>query len=142
MSNPANSNLLALDVGDKRIGVAVASSVAKLPRPLATVENNDKSLQELQDIVKKEDVGIIVIGLPRGLEGQETAQTGVVRDFRDKLETVIKLPIHWQDEALTSVKAEKELRNRGLGYNKDHVDALAATYILEDYLREHQEEKQ
>lgn len=125
---------LALDVGSKRIGVAIASLSFKLPRPLCTLMNDDTFLKRLNDLIKTEAIGVLVVGLPRGLEGQETGQTKYVRDFVDQLKTHIDLPINFQDEALTSTWAEAELTARGKIYQKGDIDALAATYILEDYL--------
>jgi putative Holliday junction resolvase len=72
--------------------------------------------------------------LPRGLDGQETTQTKIVEAFIYQLKSKIDLPIHIQDEAVTSKQAEAELQARGQGYNKEDIDALAATYILQDWL--------
>lgn len=130
-------NLAALDVGSKRIGVAVANAFAKLPHPLVTVTNDHEVWETLSDIFRSEGVGIIVVGLPRGLEGQETEQTRYCRAFADEATQKLGLPVILQDEALTSVAAEAELKDKGLTPNKGTIDALAATYILEDYLRDH-----
>ncbi len=135
-----NSNYLALDVGNKRIGVALASSVARLPNPLTTVANDDNCLEAIQQIIDQESVGVLVVGLPRNLSGQATEQTKIAQEFGEKLSQHTGLKIHWQDEALTSKQAESELHRRGLSYNKEHVDALAATYILSDFLSERRED--
>lgn len=140
MTTTTHSNLLALDVGNKRIGVALASAVAKLPSPLTTIENDSQSLEAIAQIIKREEIGVLIIGLPRGLSGQETEQTRIVQDYGASLSKYTGLKIHWQDEALTSKQAEEELKNRQPGYNKEHVDALAATYILSDFLSERQED--
>jgi putative Holliday junction resolvase len=138
---PTNKNLLALDVGSKRIGVASTSAVAKLPSPLTTIKNDEHSLDKIQKIIDQEEIGILVIGLPRNLSGGETEQTKRVQDFGRQIAQKTGLKIYWQDEALTSIQAETELKNRGVRYNKEHVDALAATYILNDFLSEHREVK-
>jgi putative Holliday junction resolvase len=135
MAAPADSNILALDVGSARIGVAIAHSVARLPRPLTTLTNSDAVFDELRQLIASEEVGQIVVGLPRNLSGDATAQTGVAEAFADQVARLTGLPTTMQDEALTSVKAEKELKARGKAYAKGDVDALAATYILDDYLR-------
>ncbi len=136
----AASHYLALDVGEKRIGVALAHHAARLAHPYTTLENSPAVFREVQSIVERETVGIVVIGLPRGLSGQETAQTATVRAFGQQLATHLEtVPIAWQDEALTSKKAEAELRQRKRQWKKGEVDALAASYILEDYLQEHGE---
>lgn len=132
-------SLLALDVGAKRIGVAMADSDVRFAHPFCTLEHSENVLAEIAALVREHHVATIVVGLPRGLNGQTTAQTQAVEAFVDDLEERVQVPIAWQDEALTSVKAEAELAGRSKqgAYNKSDVDSLAATYILEDYLHEH-----
>jgi len=132
-------SLLALDFGAKRIGVALASAGARLPHPLVTLENGPDVFRQLQELVINEHVRAVVIGLPRGLDGQHTAQTMAVEAFAAELHPAIGIPLHWQDEAVTSRQAEEELRERGKPYARGDIDALSATYILEDYLRDHPE---
>lgn len=132
MQTPAN--ILALDVGDKRVGVAIASPEARLPRPLTTLQQGDNFFEQLRQLTQAENVGQLVVGLPRGLDGQSTNQTLATRNFVERLRGELDLPIHLQDEALTSKQAEAELNSRGAGHDKADVDALAATYILEDFL--------
>lgn len=136
----AASHLLALDVGEKRIGVALAHPVARIAQPYATLENSAAIFSELQAIIEREGVQQVVVGLPRGLNGQETAQTAAVQAFGQQLISHLKnVTIVWQDEALTSRKAEAELSRRKGQWNKSEIDALAASYILEDYLLENAE---
>ena len=125
---------MALDVGEKRIGVALASAVARLASPYATLENTTGVWEEIESIISREAVDTVVVGLPRNLSGQETQQTHYARNFANKLAGVCDANIVLQDEALTSKQAERELRDRGGDYKKSDIDALAATYILEDYL--------
>jgi putative Holliday junction resolvase len=131
-----NGSVLALDIGSARIGMALASQAARLATPAGALANDSLVIQQLRELCEREAVRHIVLGLPRGLSGQDTRQTAAVRAFGRKLVTHLALPISWQDEALTSAQAEAELTNRGKPYAKGDVDALAATYILEDYLRE------
>lgn len=135
-SNP--SNLLALDVGTVRIGVALASSVVRLAHPLITLPSDKNFTESLLQIIKDEAVGTLIVGLPRGLDGQETSQTELVRQFTTVMQSKVNLPVYFQDEALTSQKAKQELEARGKPYQKHQVDALAATYILEDYLKDNE----
>lgn len=125
------SSILALDVGERRIGVAIASSIARFARPLTTLINDEHFMSNLSEIIEDETIEIIVVGLPRNLSGEDTAQTDYVRKFTEQLNRDM---IIFQDEALTSRKAETELHQRGKPYSKGDIDALAATYILEDYL--------
>lgn len=129
--------ILALDVGAQRIGVATANVIARIASPLVTIPNNESIAKTIQRLIAENDVEMLVIGLPRGLDGQETAQTRTVRDFVSSLQqTIGDFPMQFQDEALTSRKAEEELEARGKPYQKGDIDALAATYILDDYLQE------
>lgn len=127
-------DILALDVGGVRIGVARANSVVRIAEPLTTLSNDEHVWQVITDLCLEHNVQQLVVGLPRGLDGQETAQTAVVRDFVAELSQRLATPIALQDEAVTSRQAEEELAERGKPFDKGDVDALAATYILEDYL--------
>jgi len=134
-----NSSVLALDVGDRRIGVAIAHLTSRLPEPWGVIARDDSSIEAIKALAAEQHAIALVVGLPRGMEGQETAQTRQVRQFVNELKKTLRLPIYMQDEALTSIKAEEELRNKGIRYTKEAVDELAATYILTDFLGEHRE---
>lgn len=137
----AHHNILALDIGERRIGVAVANALARLPRSLTTLDNNDSVLDELKSLVTTENISTIVVGLPRGMNGQETDQTKSTREFAKKIEEATSLRVSFQDETLTSVQAEAELKRSGKPYNKASIDAMAAVYILEDFLKSAELEK-
>ncbi len=139
MQNPSAS-IIALDVGAQRIGVARASSFARLASPLTTLQNTDTIMQDIVTLLDDEQAAAIVVGRPRGMQGQETAQTRTIFAFADGLKKLLDIPLFMQDEAVTSHKAEEELKKRGKPYAKGDIDALAATYILEDFLREHPED--
>lgn len=131
------NKILALDVGEKRIGVAVASTIARLPSSLVTLQHTSNIFADLQRYITEESIDLIVVGRPRNLSGDETAQTRYTRDFIAQLSAHTQLPIVEQDETLTSRQAEAELVARGKPYTKGDIDALAAVYILDDYLRTH-----
>lgn len=139
MNQVKEGTLLALDVGAKRIGVAVTGHGIRFARPLTTLEHTSNIFREIATLVQDNDVTLVVVGYPRGLEGQVTEQTKAIEAFMDELKPHIGVSVDWQDETLTSVKAESELaaRHKGGRYSKADVDALAATYILEDYITEH-----
>ena len=138
-ANPhyTDGTILALDVGARRIGLARANRVARLATPFGVLENNASTLDRLKALCEAEHVKQLVVGLPRGLDGQETAQTMTVRAFGALLGKALDIPIHWQDEALTSVQAQAELEARGKAFARGDIDSLAAVYILEDYLSDH-----
>lgn len=131
-------NLLALDVGERRVGVAIANQTVGFAHALTTLQVSESIYTDIKKLTDANDVRMLVVGLPRGLEGQDTKQTEKVRAFVEELKHHVALPMTFQDEALTSNKAETELEQRKKGgYEKGEVDALAATYILEDYIIEH-----
>jgi putative holliday junction resolvase len=135
---PTNKSVLALDMGGARVGVALASLAARLPSPLTTLNNDSGLFGELKKIIVEEDVCALVVGLPRGLDGQFTAQTAEAEAFADEVKRRFNMPVYLQDEALTSQKAEDELARRG-EYKKSDIDALAAAFILEDWLGENKD---
>jgi putative Holliday junction resolvase len=135
LTNISAGSLLGLDFGSRRVGVAVASLTARLPRPLVTLTNDEKFFDALERYVKEESVVGLVVGLPRSLDSEATPQTRAAEQFSAELLTRFKLPVYPQDEALTSRMAEAELAKKG-DYQKEDVDALAAAYILDDFLRE------
>jgi putative holliday junction resolvase len=128
-------NIISLDVGEKRVGIARANSVARIAEPLITLTRDEHFWVNLQALLVEQDVGQLVIGLPRNLQGKSTAQTEATEKFIKQLGSHCDLPVATQDEALTSHQAETELQARGRAFKKGEVDALAATYILEDYLQ-------
>lgn len=126
--------LLGLDVGERRIGVAIGDSVGRLASPLGFIDVDGLELARLQRLMLERDINGFVVGLPRNMSGQETDQTKAVKDFVVRRLGGFELPVHYQDESLTSVHAEQELQQRKKPFAKGDVDALAATYILQDYL--------
>lgn len=129
------TSIAALDYGDKRIGVAIASFAARLPRPFTTLQTSDSLFDQLAEIAARESIDTFVVGLPRNLSGEDTAQTTKVRHFAQLL-AAKGYTVALQDEAATSALALTELAARKKPYTKGDIDALAACYILEDYLRE------
>lgn len=124
--------ILALDVGVRRTGIARASSVARLAEPLTSAPTKDV-IATLKEYLSEHDVEAIAIGLPRNLKGEDTKQTLWVREWTNKAKSSLRAPIYWQDEALTSLQAQaksSELRT------KSPIDehSLAAAIILQDFL--------
>lgn len=130
------TNYLALDVGRARIGLALANDVARIAAPLPALLHDDTCFGRLQTLIAENNIGQLVVGWPRDLNGQETEQTHYVEAFVAELKAAVPLPVALQDEALTSVKAEAELKSRNKDFDKADVDSLSAVYILEDYLAE------
>lgn len=128
-------NILGIDFGSSRIGLALASLDTKIAQPLATIEANDGVIEKLRHVATANDVSHIVVGLPRNLDGDDTAQTAEARKFASHLKTSIKVPVTLQDEALTSETALERLKARHTGtIKKELIDQEAAAIILQDYL--------
>ncbi len=124
---------MCLDVGEKRIGVAVADTSVRIAVPYETIEVDGDEIAVIANIVVTENADTLVVGYPRNQSGEATAQTRYVEAFADRLKDIAS-KIVFQDESLTSVIAEQQLVAHKRPYSKGDIDALAATIILQDYL--------
>lgn len=113
--------------------MALGSDATRIAHPFATLQFSTDIWQQLGEIIRTEEVNQLVLGLPRGLEGQETAQTRATLEFAEALKQ-LGLQVHLQDEAVTSERAKSILRQSSQTYDKADVDAMAAAIILQDYL--------
>lgn len=133
-------NILALDVGEKRIGVALADTAVRIAVPYDTIAVEGGELMQITEIVVRENVDCIVVGYPRNQAGLATMQTAAVEQFVEKLAahlSEVDVEIVFQDESLTSVIAEDRLKSHGRPYSKGDIDAQAASIILQDHLEEY-----
>lgn len=131
--------ILGIDYGEKRVGIAIAHEIAKLPRPLKTLEQSDKLFAEIQQILSDEGVKLVVIGLPRSMDGGVHAQAKRVEAFARELKEHIDTPVVFVDETLTSVQAEAILtKTTSNTFEKGAIDATSAALILERYFEEQQ----
>lgn len=130
--------VLGLDVGDRRIGVALSDETGTLASPLQTLERVGprKDLKAIAALVREHGARAIVMGLPRHLDGRIGPQAVKVRQFAEALAPVARVPVHFQDEGLTTVEAEQILAERDVPRQrrKGLVDQVAAVLILQDYL--------
>jgi len=126
------NNVLGLDIGQKRIGIARANTVAKIPEALCTLQNDDYFTDKLTNLITEYEIDELIVGLPRNMSGQETQQSEYIRRFVDEVITPIGKPILFVDETLSTVVAQARLND---AKNSKGIDAMAATIILEDYLK-------
>lgn len=131
MSSP--QRILALDVGERRIGVAQGDMMVRIAVPYDTIERDGNEVAQIAQLVIDGDIDHLVIGYPRNQSGDPTPQTASVEAFAELLKD-IDAKIIFQDESLTSVLAEQHLKQRGKPYESGDIDALAASIILEDFL--------
>jgi putative holliday junction resolvase len=125
---------LGLDIGERRIGLAKGDSVGRVAQPLRFLLVDGHEGDYLRRILAEEGIHELVVGMPRNMSGQPTDQTAYVQQVAKTLLEPLKLPLHWQDESLTSVMAEERLLTRNKPYAKGDVDAEAASIILQDFL--------
>lgn len=130
--------LLGLDIGEKRIGVAVSDPGGSLARSLRVIERGakERDLEVIGQLVRDLDVARIVVGYPRNMDGTVGEQAKRVERYARELEQVVHVPVILWDERLSTVAAERLMREAGLRGEKkrERVDAVAAAVILQDYL--------
>ena len=125
--------ILALDVGATKVGIARGSTAARLAEPLKTVKASE-TMFEVQKLIKQNKVEAIVVGLPRNLSGEDTEQTHWVRAWVKTAQKEISLPFYFQDEALTSQQAATKVQSPKSKVQSFDEHALAAAAILQDFL--------
>jgi|SRR5689334_15840026 len=134
---------MAVDVGTRRVGLAISDATATLARPLETIavrseaDAIERVVRRVTDLAAEDDgVSTIVVGLPLRLDGTPSDQSARVRTFIDALGQRTTIPIVVADERLTSREAESRLavRERDWRKRKQKLDAAAAAIILQDYL--------
>jgi putative holliday junction resolvase len=133
-----NMRVMALDVGDKKIGVAISDELLLTAqgRPTLRRKNLKSDLEILRRLAMENDVQRIVIGQPLHMDGTPSTQSDRVARFSEELHKVLGLPIVFWDERLTSFEAEQHLEQMGMKWRqrREHVDKVAAMIILQNYL--------
>jgi putative Holliday junction resolvase len=134
----ARGRAMGLDVGDVRVGVAIADELDMIASPLTVVLRRQGDLNEIRDLARIKGVDRLIVGMPTGMSGREGPQAATVRAFVNDLRQVMApdLRIDFWDERLTTAVAERALREQGnrRKSRKGEVDAMAAAVILQGYL--------
>ena len=129
---------LAIDFGEKRVGLALSDPTKIIAKPFKTISytNQDDLLNKISLIIEQKNVEKIILGLPIGLKGQQTAQTNRVFEFYNLIKDKNDIQIVTEDERLSSVSAKKSLvlQNIKTGHNKALIDETAAAIFLQLYL--------
>jgi putative Holliday junction resolvase len=132
--------ILAIDLGRRRVGLAVSDPEERFALPLAVLERrDDRTLwNDLRAVAEAEGVEMVVVGEPRRLDGSAGDAAQRSRDFAERVPTMLGLPVALVDEALTSNEAERRLGSstsrRAAARTKQRLDAVAAQVLLEDFL--------
>ncbi len=135
---PRHRRILALDVGSRRIGLAVSDELGITAQGLETIQRKNKraDFEQLERVMREHGVGELVVGYPLRLSGAASAQTEKVTAFADELRARFAVPVQLWDERLTSVEANRVLREAKLSIERraQAVDRMAAVLILQSYL--------
>ena len=135
---PVKARILALDLGKKRIGLAVSDPLGITAQGLPNLVRVNKrtDFAALEEILRERQVGLILMGNPINMRGDEGRQSAWVREFAQALEKRTGLPVKLWDERLTSVEANRVLRSSGISIEKRAaaVDRLSAVILLQSYL--------
>ncbi len=129
--------ILGIDYGQKRIGLAIASKGSSLVFPAGTFANDADALDKIINLCKEEDIGQLVLGKPVNLSGGTTQSTEMVKKFYDELIAKTDIEVILFDERRTTKRAEAIMHQMGLepSKNRDRLNSIAATVILEDYIQ-------
>ena len=131
---------MGLDVGDRRIGVALSDTIGILACPYGIVERADSetAATAIFNIARRHEVGVIVVGMPRTMEGTIGPQAAKVQAFVEVLQRTTDIPLEFRDERLTTVTAKRLVGRQRDRKSRDKVryDDAAAAVILQDYLEE------
>ncbi len=134
----STGRILALDVGKKRIGLAVSDGLNVLAVGLDTLHRTRirEDLHKLQQIVTAHEVKLLLVGRPLHMSGSESRQSEYTREFAQRLGEYVELPVEFWDERLTSAEAERLMRDAGasLDQRRKAVDQMSAVLLLESYL--------
>jgi putative Holliday junction resolvase len=127
---------LGVDFGEKRIGLAVSEGTLAVPLTTLRRKDDRSALAEIAGIARREGVGRLVVGEPRGLDGTRGTAAARARRFGERLAEMTGLPLEMVDEALTSVEAAERLRAAGIDPRRhpEKLDAVAAQILLQEAL--------
>lgn len=132
------TRILAIDFGEKRIGLAISDPVGRVAIPLDTLSRRSDAevILAINELVERENIEVLVVGDPRNLDGSRGESSARVDSFCRKLETASGLPCERIAETLTSEAAKERLREAGvdLRRHRERIDAVAAQIMLEEYL--------
>ncbi len=129
---------LAIDYGSKRTGLAICDPSETIVSPLTMIEGHHQLVEKIVNITKAENVEAVIVGLPLNMDDTEGPQAKKTQKFAESLKAKLHIPIHLQDERLSTFAAEEKLAPAELtrGKKKKRIDAVAAAQILEFFLEQ------
>lgn len=133
--------VMALDLGSKRIGVAVCDPTRTIAQSYGVIKRKSRveDFERYEQIIAEEDITLLIVGLPTRIDGSDSDTAVWIRDYIEEFSNRIDIPVEFWDESYTTVMAEESLRQRGKRGKKarERVDAVAAAIILQSYLDAH-----
>ena len=140
--------LMGLDLGSKTVGVAVSDPLLNVAREVEIIRRKEENklrqtLARIEELIVEYDVGEIVLGLPKNMDGTEGERAALSLEFKDKLERRTGLPVHMWDERLTTVEAIEIMDADGIKPKdrEKYVDMIAARVILEGFMQYGKQDK-
>jgi len=129
---------LAIDYGVKHTGLAICDAAETIASPMTVIHGQQDLLKKITDTIEAEKVEAIVIGLPLNMDDSQGPQARIVFKFADRLKERLNIPIHFQDERLSTFSAEEKLAAADFtrGKKRKRLDAIAAAEILEAFLED------
>lgn len=140
--------IMGLDFGSKTVGVAISDALLLTAQGVEIIRRKEENklrqtLARIEELIVEYEVEEIVLGLPKHMNGTEGVRVELTEEFKDKLERRTGLPVHFWDERLTTVAADKTMMEAGIRreHRKEYVDMIAATFILQGFLDRRNNEK-
>lgn len=140
--------IMGLDFGSRTVGVAISDSLLLTAQGVEIIRRKEENklrqtLARIEELIVENEVDEIVLGLPKNMNDTEGVRVELTKEFKEKLERRIGLPVYFWDERLTTVAADKAMMEAGIRREnrKDYVDMIAATLILQGYLDRRNNEK-
>ena len=130
--------VLALDLGDRRIGMAISDPLRHTARPLMTLErvSRTRDMETIREVIAEQEVAMIVVGMPLSMDGSRGRRARITETFIDRVRGAMRIPVYEWDERLTTVQAERVLieGNMRRERRREVIDQVAAVIILQSFL--------
>lgn len=133
-NEPETSQILAIDYGKSKVGLAMGDSSVKISFAYKTLPNNDNFFAELSKIIDKEEIKKVIIGLPGHHNFKDSEEAQEIKKLGEKIEAELKLPVEYQEEMFTTKMARNNLKETGMKNLEQHDDEESARIILESWM--------
>jgi len=132
------NRILGIDYGSRRIGIALSDPLGIIAQGLCAIDNDEEAFETVEDIIRDQHVGRVVVGVPYAPDGGLGRKGKEVMEFVDRLQANVDVPVETWDESFTTVEAHRRMRDAGMKQRrrreKGRVDEMAARILLQEYL--------